>query len=412
MISVMTDPTVSVVMSVYNGKMFLLESINSILSQSFSDFEFIIIDDGSTDGSSELLDSYSHRDRRVRIIHQANCGLSDALNRGASIARGKYIARMDADDISMNDRLSRQVDALEKHPDIGVIGGAIEIIDSRNNIFGVRRFPTSDHMIRMDLFSGSCALSHPTVMMRTEVFMRVGGYRGIVVDAEDYDLWLRIAEHSKLANLKAPVLKYRSHLGQVSVQKFRRQALSTLAAIAAAEVRRSGDFDPLDHAVEIDSSVFEQLGQDYTSQCAAIARGYRACISSMTEAGEYGAAIKLMEEFLYSSECAYAPKSVSGDLFLSRSHLYWHTRDYGKSIGSAVKALAYNPMMLARPIKRLFARCGVNLRFDVTIHQAKNALAMLTSKLFRRGNSRSGYHLKETAVDESGTTSSKPTPRN
>jgi glycosyltransferase involved in cell wall biosynthesis len=386
----MTDPTISVVMSVYNGKMFLRESINSILSQSFSDFEFIIIDDGSTDGSSELLDRYSHRDGRVRIIHQTNCGLSDALNRGASIAYGKYIARMDADDISMKDRLSRQVDVMEKHPEIGAIGGAIEIINSRDNILGVRRFPTGDHMIRTSLFNGTCALCHPAVMMRTEVFLRAGGYRRVVVDAEDYDLWLRIAEHSEFANLKAPVLKYRSHLGQVSVQKFKRQALSALAARAAAEARRRGEVDPLDHAVEIDSSVFEQLGQDYTSQCAAKVRGYRDCISSMTEAEEYGAALKLMEEFLNSPECAYAPRSVSGDLFLIRSLLYWHTRHFEKCLGSAVKALTYNPMMLARPIKRLFARYGLNLRFDVTVHLVKNALTMLTLKIFCRDYSRLG----------------------
>ncbi len=125
------EPLVSVVMSVYNGERFLREAIESILSQTFRDFEFIIVNDGSTDGTAGILNSYALSDSRVRVFEQENMGQCASDNRGCSLARGKYIARMDSDDVSMRDRLERQIAFLENHEKVGLLGGAVEIIDDR-----------------------------------------------------------------------------------------------------------------------------------------------------------------------------------------------------------------------------------------------------------------------------------------
>ena len=126
----MSSPIVSVVMSVLNGERFLREAVESILDQSLREFEFIIINDGSTDFSGSILDSYQHKDPRLRVVHQENMGLVESLNRGCGLARGKYIARMDADDIAIQDRLRWQADFMETHPEVGVVGGAVEVIDT------------------------------------------------------------------------------------------------------------------------------------------------------------------------------------------------------------------------------------------------------------------------------------------
>src|SRR5579872_4675255 len=209
-------PSISVVMSVFNGERFLRDAIESILNQSFCDFEFIIIDDGSTESIGSILDWYQKSDPRIRVYHQENRGLIESLNRACGLARGKYIARMDADDIATPDRLGRQLQYMEAHPGVAVLGGAVEIIDANGKLRGNAAPPTGDDAIRSNLQNGNTVFYHPTVMMRKEVFLAVGGYREVVVDAEDFDLWTRIADKHKLANLAQVVLKYRRHPHQVS----------------------------------------------------------------------------------------------------------------------------------------------------------------------------------------------------
>ena len=173
----MSAPLVSVLMSAYNCEQFLPGAMESILRQSFRDLELIVINDGSTDATEEILDKYQDEDPRVRIFHQENVGLTDSLNRGAGLARGEYSARMDADDIARSDRLAVQVGVLEKRPELGVLGGAIEIINSGGMKIETCYFPTRDDELRSILLQGTCPICHPAVVMRTRAFLSVGGYR-------------------------------------------------------------------------------------------------------------------------------------------------------------------------------------------------------------------------------------------
>jgi hypothetical protein len=351
----MMTPRVSVVMPVYNGERFLSEAVESILDQSFQEFEFIIIDDGSADSTASILDSYHKQDARVRVYRQENKGLVAALNYGCELARGKYIARMDADDIAIGNRLMRQVEFMEKHPEVGVLGGAVEIIDTTGNSLKISGNPVADHELRRALLE-YCAFWHPTVLMRKDILALTGGYRKAFFGAEDYELWLRIADHSQLANLDAVLLKYRLHLYQVTVGKVRQMAFSTLAAQAAAALRKKGLPDPLSSVEEITPAVLAGLGVSEAAQQAALARRYLWSIGTLYDNGEYARAFDMLTEMSKHCDWKQAEKRIIADLRLLEARLYWRQGRFARSIASAGHAAGIRPIILTRPLKPLLRR--------------------------------------------------------
>jgi glycosyltransferase involved in cell wall biosynthesis len=199
-------PKVSVVMSVYNGERHLRQAVDSILCQTFTDFEFIIVDDGSTDRTPEILANYA--DERLVVIRQPHAGLSSALNRGIQIASAPYIARMDADDIALPERLEQQLAYLEAHPEVGLLGSWVYLINEQGEIIGQLSFPTDSNEIRRRMIVRNL-LIHPTVMMRRELVIKAGLYDKDCRYVEDYDLWFRMLSLCLIANLPIPLLKYR-----------------------------------------------------------------------------------------------------------------------------------------------------------------------------------------------------------
>ncbi len=187
-----SPPTVSVVMSVFNGQAFLSEAIESILGQALREFEFLIIDDGSTDRTAEILAGYASRDARIRVLRHENKGRAESLNIGIEQAAGKYIARMDADDVAMPYRLAEQIEFMERHPEVGLLGGAVNLISAAGRVVKTAQPPLEDTEIR-SLMLRYNPMFHPTVVMRKEVALAAGGYRKALLDADDYDLWLRMS---------------------------------------------------------------------------------------------------------------------------------------------------------------------------------------------------------------------------
>ena len=200
-------------MPVHNGGSFLPEAVNSILAQTFSDFEFLIIDDASTDQTAAYLQDL--RDPRVRLLKsEQRLRLAGALNLGLDHAQGEWIARMDADDISFPDRLSRQLDFLAKHPEVGLCGGRIEYFGFYTGRF--QGIPLSYHDLRSSaLFDNPIA--HPTVMMRRDQLERYGlRYDPDFCPADDYDLWTRAMHHFPAMNMDRVLLRYRTHGGSLT----------------------------------------------------------------------------------------------------------------------------------------------------------------------------------------------------
>jgi len=243
-------PTVSVVMGVYNGERYLDACIESMLAQEWRDFEFIIIDDGSTDGTGSILARYQAQDPRIGVYTQANRGHAASLNTGCALARGRYIARLDADDIALPDRLGRQVDFLEDNPAVALVGGAVWLIDSQGRCLGTGMLTVGAAQIREQL-KQSCCIYHSTIMMRKAAFDAVGGYRVPFEDAEDMDLFLRMSERYALETLAEPVGLYRISSSQCGQQNLRRQALRHLAAQVAARLRCTTGADPFDQVAVI-----------------------------------------------------------------------------------------------------------------------------------------------------------------
>lgn len=231
-------PKVSVIMAVYNGGEYLRLAIDSILQQSFRDFEFIIINDGSQDNSLEVLTEYAKIDDRIRIISRENKGLVASLNEGIAEAKTPLIARMDADDICLPERLTKQVEFLHQHEDIVCVGTAQIIIDEDGDELTTLNVPTGDREIQEKLLQGNCPIEHPSVMFRTDVVKALNGYRKEFETAEDYDLWLRIGELGKLANINKPLIKYRYLNSSISAANQSKQIEATKKACIEAWKRR------------------------------------------------------------------------------------------------------------------------------------------------------------------------------
>jgi glycosyltransferase involved in cell wall biosynthesis len=295
-------PYISVVMSVYNGERFLAEAIDSIATQTFSDFEFLIINDCSTDGSRAMVQACS--DPRIRLIdNERNLGLAASLNRGLEQARGSYIARMDADDVAEPDRLDKQIEYMEKNPDIDVCGSWYAKFGNRN---AVARTPVHDRDIKDSLFFHNC-IAHSTVMLRKQTVVQYAlTYSGQFRYAQDYELWCREIDRLKFFNLPEVLLRYRLHDSQIRAAKETEQAQATdavrkrnlerlglhlsaddralLDAVIRGRVSESGDW--VLRAVKIldeigrrgksmHGQMFVQKVRDYMRQCAEAGIGCR-----------------------------------------------------------------------------------------------------------------------------------------
>ena len=210
-------PLISVVMPAYNAEKYLAEAIDSILTQTFTDFELIIIDDGSTDQTPAIIKRYKEQDSRISAFFlQKNMGIAAALNQGLSVARGKYLARMDADDISLPERFAKQAAFMEAHPAVGVLGTAAIVIDSAGRHHQTLVFPTS-HLLLLWSLCFYSPIIHPSVMARREVILSAGGYLS-TTHTEDYELWGRLSTITQFANLAERLLLLRKSGTNVSTR--------------------------------------------------------------------------------------------------------------------------------------------------------------------------------------------------
>jgi glycosyltransferase involved in cell wall biosynthesis len=210
----MSMPKVSVIMSVYNGEKYLRPAVASILGQSFKDLEFIIIDDGSTDHSLNILKEFQAQDSRIKLVSRENKGLIYSLNEGVKMAQGEYIARMDADDISIPERLEKQL-KWSQDGSLVVCGTWAEGIDSVGIKIKEMNYPPSEKKIKSFALLHNPFI-HPSAMFRKDVFEKVGGYRDFFKYIEDYELWTRMVFKHKAGNVPEVLLKYRLHNEQVT----------------------------------------------------------------------------------------------------------------------------------------------------------------------------------------------------
>lgn len=225
------EPELSVVMSVYNGQEYLAESIESILGQSYKNFEFIIINDGSTDTSGKIIERYAAIDQRIVYVQHRNRGLTKSLNIGINRAKGKFIARQDADDISLPKRFELQMEFLNGHSDTVLCGTwFLEINEDKGSRVG--KYPIDDIELRKNLTYVNC-FCHPSVIFLKEAFMKAGMYDERFKTAQDFELWIRLAEIGKLANLPEILVNKRIGFSQAISWKNRAEKIDVVKMVIA-----------------------------------------------------------------------------------------------------------------------------------------------------------------------------------
>lgn len=219
----LSTPQITVLMPVYNCELYVRDAVDSILNQTYANFEFLIIDDASTDRTVSIIKSC--QDSRIQLIEKRfNTGLTNSLNLGLQLARGKYIARMDADDISLLGRFAKQIAFLEMNPEVVLCGSWFTIIGSDKIV----KVPEHHDAIMVSLLKGNC-IAHPTVMMRKQILDEFSiGYDASKEPAEDFDLWVRLLSFGKLHNLQEALLNYRIHNAQVSSKRIVQQNRITI----------------------------------------------------------------------------------------------------------------------------------------------------------------------------------------
>lgn len=232
----------SVILPVFNAEKYLTIAIESILNQSFPDFELIAVNDGSTDSSAAILENYAEADSRIRLVSRQNKGLIYSLNEAGRLAESPYLVRMDADDICELDRFEKQHLYMEKNKECVALGGRALLIDDANYpIKEMGEHLTHSEIDDQHLRGQGGAIIHPAAIIRKTAWEQVGGYHDEFTHAEDLDLFLRLAEIGKLANLSSRVLSYRQHMESIGYQQREKQYASAVKAVTAAIERRDCD---------------------------------------------------------------------------------------------------------------------------------------------------------------------------
>jgi glycosyltransferase involved in cell wall biosynthesis len=223
---------VSIILPVYNGEAHLKQAINSVLLQSYSDWELIVIDDGSTDTTASIIQSYVSKDSRVRqIIHEKNLGLVTSLNEGVAVSAGSFLARLDCDDYWPSpDKLNKQMEFLGQHPRCGLVGTWAEMLDMQGKRLYDFKPPANDVAIRKQILWHNCFV-HSGIIIRKNILRQAGGYKLEDLHVEDYALWLRAGKISALANLPEVLVKYRKNPAGVTKTKNREQVAAALGLI-------------------------------------------------------------------------------------------------------------------------------------------------------------------------------------
>lgn len=349
-------PRVTIVMPVYDAEAYLKQALESILEQAFGDWELIAIDDGSRDGSRSILDHFAATDPRIKLLsNTTNLGIVETLNRGWREARGQYIARLDADDVALPNRLSRQVEFLDEHPAVALVGSAAIRIDSDGRHLSIAQVPTSNRGIKATLPRHNC-FNHPSVMLKRAALEAVGGYRFDHV--EDYDLWLRLSERFDLANLTEPLILYRIHAGQVSLRALEEQVCRALAVRVAARRRRAGRPDPLSGTAELTPDLLSRLGLSEPEISGALRTEVLFMASFLADVGRESEARELVRD---ASEIlgARGRRAFAAATALRLAERFWTSGRRFASFRHLFTAIWLEPVYSSRS---LCSRVGVLIR--------------------------------------------------
>ena len=240
----MPQPLISVLMPAYNAEKFINEAIESILDQTYKNFEFIIVDDASSDDTWNIIQKYAKKDKRIITLkNKANQKICKTLNKGIEIAKGKYIVRMDADDWSFPDRINKQLKFMELHKNIVISGCSMMICDSKLNPYAVRSYSSENKELRKSILRQS-PFSHPTIIFKTDIAKKVGGYHKLY--SEDIEFYLNLGQYGEFGNIKDSLIKYREVPTSMTNTKLKITEIHTIQHRITAVQKLGYNFTVLD----------------------------------------------------------------------------------------------------------------------------------------------------------------------
>jgi glycosyltransferase involved in cell wall biosynthesis len=346
-------PHISVVMNVRNGGMLLTDALRSLTSQTFSDFELIVVNDGSTDETAEVLEAWRRQDNRILVYHHDPAGIVSAANFGCSRARAKYVARMDADDVSLPDRFERQLEFLVRNPEVTLVGGAAAVVDPRGLRIGGMAPPCDSATIASCLREANCFINS-TVMFARNAFERCGGYRAAFEPSEDYDFFLRMSERYPLANLGEDLVHYRVHSGQVSGRRVEQQAITAAGAREAARLRQRAGSDALIMPDSpLTAGTLLELGVARRVIADSVFGSYALQANRLSRAGAENTAQILLRDALQSPHLAQC-KDNKARLHWQLAKSYRRGGDHIRAAAEASAALVSGPQVALAKLLRPF----------------------------------------------------------
>jgi glycosyltransferase involved in cell wall biosynthesis len=300
----------------------------------------IVVDDGSTDGSRATAERFAASDARVTLLPLGeHRGITAALNAGWRRASAPYVARLDADDVALPDRLARQVAFLDAHPSVAVVGGAATVVDQAGVRGSTMRLPTSSRQIAAELPRRNCIV-HPAVMLRRSALEEANGYR--LDHVEDYDLWLRLSERHDLANLEEPLILYRRHPAQISLYVLEEQAARALAVRAAARIRRTEGRDPLDGVTKVSPELLDRLAVDRAEVARTVEHEWFSTAAILRINGQ-DAEADAVTDAAVAARGANARRGIAAATFLQRAELMLHRRRRLRAGLTLLRALIASP---------------------------------------------------------------------
>lgn len=252
-----STPTISVVMSCYNARRWLHQAICSVLAQTFTDFEFILVDDGSTDGTWDIIQGFRDRDDRIVAISKDNTGLTDSLNVGLAQANGTWIARLDADDLCESTRLAEQMDYLHRHPKVILLGSGFVEVDEHGRAIKSHRYSSRHSTLVRSLERQQSFFPHSSAIFRRDIAQDVGGYNTLFQKSQDWDMWLRLGERGEISCMPKYLVKVRKHFDQISNSTIgRSQRTYAVAASTCHFLRVQNCPDPSNNTDDLDWQKF------------------------------------------------------------------------------------------------------------------------------------------------------------
>jgi len=320
-------PTITILMPVYDGERFVDEAIASVIGQDFTDFEFVIVDDGSTDSTPEILRRWAQRDSRIVLVHASrNAGIACSLNRGLAVARGRYVARQDSDDLCLRGRLRRQVEVLDLEPEAVLVSAGYDLIDARGRWVGTIMRNDPPEVVAYLLHFSNAIGGHGQVMFRRDVVIAAGGYCEDFELSEDYDLWTRLSEVGRIVMLPIIGMKHRLHAGRSSILWYERQRRNSLT-IARRMMKNLLLREITENEESAVSSVWRQEGRRGVAACAhaVLAEGYgRYCATLPSRRHRHRVRLATARRWVLSS----ARLASQGDILDAVRHftyaLRWH----------------------------------------------------------------------------------------